>query len=125
MISSQTSRAAPRPPPLAVTQWACCLAIGWPSCTVIARPTRTITGGAVDVPASSFLKEVDVAAVFGVGLTFPVGRYELTGELRYRQGLVNMARESLGSRLDTLPPRFRFAGFQLQVGLMLPWGGRR
>jgi len=84
-----------------------------------------ITGGGSDVPAESFLKDVDLAAIFGVGVAFPVGRYELTGELRYRQGLVNLARENLGERLATVPPRFRFAGFQLQVGLTLPWGGRR
>ena len=83
-----------------------------------------IDGGEQELPASTFFKDVDLAAVFGVGAEFPVGRYRLNGELRYRQGLVNLARESLSSRLDALPPRFRFAGFQLQVGLMLPLGGR-
>ena len=78
--------------------------------------------GQVDKPASSILRNLDVAAIVGVGVSLPVGRYRITGEVRYRQGLINSAKNDTEED-ESLPKRFRFAGFQLQAGLILPLGG--
>lgn len=78
--------------------------------------------GQVDEPASSILRNLDVAAIVGAGVSLPVGRYRITGEVRYRQGLINSAKNDQEED-EALPKRFRFAGFQFQAGLILPLGG--
>lgn len=77
--------------------------------------------GTEELPAESFIRDIDVSAVIGVGLEFPVGGNSILAELRYRQGLLNSAREDLGD--SDLPPRFRFAGIQLIGGFLFSLGG--
>jgi len=82
-----------------------------------------ISGGAEDEPAESFIRDVDVAAIVGVGLEFPAGRNRITAELRYRQGLLNSANNDADFGGTTLPKRFRFAGIQLVAGFLFSLGG--
>ena len=82
-----------------------------------------LSGGQVDEPIDTFIRDVDVAALIGVGIELPAGRYRITAELRYRQGLLNLAREDFDAEGSGLPARFRLAGMQLQVGLLVPLGG--
>jgi hypothetical protein len=83
-----------------------------------------ITGEGVDIPAEDFLVNTDLAAVFGVGLEFPVGGNAITAELRYRQGLLNSANQDALTAEGSLPVRFRFAGIQLTAGILFGGGGR-
>ena len=82
-----------------------------------------LSGGTVDEPADSFIRNVDVSAVIGVGLEFPVGGNHIITELRYRQGLINAAKNEQDIDGDGLPARFRFAGFQLTAGFLFSLGG--
>jgi hypothetical protein len=83
-----------------------------------------ISDGATETAADTFIREVNLSAIVGAGLEFRAGRNRITAELRYRQGLVNSARNDEGTTLSALPTRFRFAGFQLQAGYLIPLGGR-
>ncbi|RKZ14468.1 hypothetical protein DRQ50_08920, partial [bacterium] len=76
-----------------------------------------LTDGQQEVPMETFIRELDVAALIGAGIELPVSRYLLTIELRYRQGLLNLANDDLADNQDGLPARFRLAGMQFQVGL--------
>lgn len=80
-------------------------------------------GGSVDEPVDSFVRDLDVAALIGAGVELPAGRWRILAELRYRQGLINIAREGTVPDGSGLPPRFRLAGAQLMAGVMLPLGG--
>ena len=80
-----------------------------------------LSGGTVDEPADSFIRDMEVSAVIGVGLEFPVGRNHITAELRYRQGLLNAAQDDIAD--NGLPRRFRFAGIQLTAGFLFSLGG--
>jgi hypothetical protein len=66
---------------------------------------------------------VDVGALFGFGVVFPVGRPKLTTELRYVQGLVNLSNDS-GDASTALPDRFHSGGLELMAGILFPLGGR-
>lgn len=82
-----------------------------------------LTGRGPEEDLSSFVKDFDVAAVFGVGVVFPIGRPRLATELRYAQSLLNLSAAAATPSTATLPERFRMHGFQLLVGVFLPLGG--
>ena len=82
-----------------------------------------LSGGAEEEPAESFIRDIDVAAIVGVGLEFPAGRNGITAELRYCQGLLNSANNDADLSGSTLPKRFRFAGLQLVAGFLFSLGG--
>jgi len=81
-----------------------------------------LEGGEEGIAIGDLVQDVDMAALVGVGFEVPSGRFRITGEVRYRQGLLNAAR-SADPETDTVPSRFRFSGWQLQAGLLLPMGG--
>lgn len=76
-------------------------------------------GGSEHDTKSSF-HDVNLGALIGFGVVFPVGRPQITTELRYVQGLTNMAKTAVGG----LPERFHSQGWQLTAGILLPLGGR-
>ena len=80
-----------------------------------------ITGEGIDEDAKRFFGNLDVGAVLGFGVVFPIGRPRVTTELRYVQGLVNLAGD--GAPGD-LPNRFHSQGLQLTAGILFPLGGR-
>jgi hypothetical protein len=63
-------------------------------------------------------------AVLGFGVVFPVGRTRLTTELRFVQGLVNIAGGTASEASGALAPRLSSNGFQLLVGDLLSLGRR-
>jgi len=66
---------------------------------------------------------VNVGALFGFGVVFPVGRPRITTELRYVQGLVNLSGAEQGL-IQELPDRFYSSGLQIMAGILFPLGGR-
>lgn len=80
-----------------------------------------VSGEGVDEDIEPLLHSLDVGAVFGFGVVFPVGTPRLTTELRYVQGLINLrgAEEGL---IQDLPDRFHSSGLQLMAGILFPIG---
>jgi hypothetical protein len=79
------------------------------------------SGEGVDEDIEPLLHSVDVGALFGFGVVFPVGRPRLATELRYVQGLVNL-REAEQGIVQELPDRFHSSGLQLMAGILFPIG---
>jgi hypothetical protein len=84
----------------------------------------TLTGRGEDEDIASAFEDLDVAALFGFGVVFPLGAPRLTTELRYSQSLLNLSAGGTGPSGADLPERFRANGFQLLAGLLIPLGGR-
>lgn len=85
--------------------------------------SANLTGDGVDEDVTSLFHGVDVGALFGFGVVFPVGTPRLTTELRYVQGLVNLSGGGQGL-VGELPDRFHSNGIQLMAGILFPLGGR-
>ena len=85
--------------------------------------SASLTGDGVDEDVKSLFHDVNVGALFGFGVVFPVGRPRLTTELRYVQGLVNLSGAEQGL-IQELPDRFYSSGLQIMVGILFPLGGR-
>ena len=83
-----------------------------------------ISGQGFDEDVKSFFSEMEVGAVLGFGVVIPVGRPRLTTELRYVQGLVNLAGDESASPIRNLPDRFHSNGWQLMAAILFPFGGR-
>jgi len=81
-----------------------------------------IAGDGIDEDIKDYFNSVDVGALFGFGVVFPLGRPSLTTELRYVQGLTNLSNDSGTGVLATLPGRFHSGGFQLTAGILFPIG---
>jgi hypothetical protein len=82
-----------------------------------------IEGGGFDEDVTASFEDVDVGAVLGFGVVFPLGRPRLTTELRYVQGLANLSGDESGVIQD-LPDRFHSSGWQLTAGILFPLGDR-
>jgi len=80
-----------------------------------------LAGEGIDSDVKDSLNGLDVGALLGFGVVFPIGSPRLTAELRYVQGLVNLAGD--GAPGD-LPNRFHSQGLQLTAGILFPLGGR-
>ena len=80
-----------------------------------------VSGEGVDEDIEPLLQSMDVGAVFGFGVTFPIGSPRLTTELRYVQGLVNLRGAEEGI-VQELPDRFYAGGIQLMAGILFPIG---
>jgi outer membrane protein with beta-barrel domain len=79
-----------------------------------------VSTGDSEQDAKSLFNDVNLGALIGFGVLFPVGRPRITTELRYVAGLTNMAKATVGD----LPERFHSYGWQLTAGILLPLGGR-
>lgn len=86
--------------------------------------SATLTRGSAETDVKQALTDIDLAAAFGVGGKFPIGRPNLLVELRYKQSLLNLA-DSDVLQVDGLPARFRLSGLELWAGVALPLGGAR
>lgn len=84
----------------------------------------TLTGRGADEDIASVFENLDIAALFGFGVVFPIGTPRLTTELRYSQSLLNLSAGGTAPGGADLPERFRANGFQLLAGLVIPLGGR-
>jgi hypothetical protein len=62
---------------------------------------RDDEGKAVDSDAKDTFKKGDFGLSFGAGLLFPTGRSSMFVETRYALGLVNLAKDSEGTRLKS------------------------
>jgi hypothetical protein len=83
-----------------------------------------ISGEGIDEDVKSLFNTMDLSALLGFGVVFPVGRPRLTAELRYVQGLVNLADGEAAGATQDLPNRFHSDGWQLTAGILFPLGGR-
>ncbi len=90
------------------------LEVGW-------ALSSTMTGAGAPVDLADVVRDVDVAGVFAVGVTFPIGAPRLVTELRYVQSIVN-ASTGEGSDGTVGPIRFRSRGFQMTLGITFPLG---
>jgi hypothetical protein len=81
-----------------------------------------VTGQGLDQDVESRFHGVDVGALIGFGVVFPVGRHSLTTELRYVQGLTNLSDGGGAGAVTGLPERFHSSGLQLTAGILLPIG---
>jgi hypothetical protein len=84
----------------------------------------TLSGRGPDEDIKTVLNDVDVAALFGFGVVFPLGAPRLTLELRYTQSLLNLSAGGTEPSGAALPDRFRASGFQLLAGMLVRLGGR-
>jgi len=84
----------------------------------------TLSGRGPDEDIASVFEDLDVAALFGFGVVFPIGRPQLTLEARYAQSLLDLSAGGETPDGAALPERFRVNGFQLLTGLVIPLGGR-
>ena len=64
----------------------------------------------------NILNEIDLAALFGVGVNFKIASNFLYFELRYEQSLLNMSNTDANANSGYFPSRFRLGGFQLFTG---------
>lgn len=62
------------------------------------------------------LNEIDLAALFGVGVNFKIASNFLYFELRYEQSLLNLSNTDANANAEYFPTRFRLGGFQLLTG---------
>jgi hypothetical protein len=74
----------------------------------------------LDRDVKAYFNANDLSALVGFGVNFPIGRPHLTTEVRYVQGVANLAKEKFGD----LPERFHSYGLQLSAGILFPIGGR-
>jgi hypothetical protein len=82
----------------------------------------TLTDGDLDKDVKTALCDMDLGALLGFGVVFPLGRPRLTVEARYVQGLVNLGGDAEGAATPNLPDRFRSTGLQLTAGILIPLG---
>lgn len=82
----------------------------------------TLTATNEKLNLSDTLKSIDLAAEFGFGVVFPIGRPRLTVEARYLQSILNIAKPEENPEAVSLPLRFRSSGFQFLAGFLIPFG---
>ena len=82
----------------------------------------TLSDGDVEADVKDSFNSVDVGALIGFGVVFPVGRPRLTLEARYVMGLVDLGDNAGDGSTPNLPDRFRSTGMQLTAGILLPLG---
>jgi hypothetical protein len=82
--------------------------------------TLSVQGSDRDV--KSTFHDTAFGAVLGFGVVFPVGRTHLTTELRFVQGLTNLASGAAAEATGALASRLRSNGLELIVGDLLPLG---
>jgi hypothetical protein len=78
-----------------------------------------LSTGGLDRDIKSYFHDTDLGALVGFGVVFPIGSPRLTTEVRYVQGVTNLAERMVGG----LPERFHTYGLQLTAGILLPLGG--
>ncbi len=61
---------------------------------------------------SDSFEKIDLAAVFGAGVKFPVSYFVASAEIRYSQSLLNVSSNVENVQFNSLPSRFRFSGLQ-------------
>jgi hypothetical protein len=79
---------------------------------------NVVTGSKSDV--QSYINNVDLMMLLGVGKNFRLEPVVLSFELRYGQSLLNAGANEQLTRLVGISPRFRSSGFQLLVALVYP-----
>ena len=79
-----------------------------------------LTSGGLDRDVKSYFNDTDLGALVGFGVVFPIGSPRITTEVRYVQGVANLAGKTIGE----LPERFHTYGLQLSAGVLFPIGGR-
>ena len=82
----------------------------------------TLSDGGTEADVKDSFNSVDVGALFGFGVVFPIGRPRLTVEARYVMGLVDLGDSAGSGATPNLPDRFRSTGMQLTAGILLPLG---
>jgi hypothetical protein len=76
------------------------------------------SGDKVDI--SDGFDDVNISALFGFGVSLPIGQPLLQIELRYMQGLLNISTFESMNPEEQLPPQFKTKGLQVLVGLVYP-----
>jgi len=82
----------------------------------------TLSGRGPEEDVKDSFQSLDVGALLGVGVVFPIGRPRLTVEARYVMGLVNLADPAADGSTPNLPDRFRSTGLQITAGVLFPLG---
>lgn len=82
----------------------------------------SIDDGVNSEDATDLMKNMDIAAVLGLGVAIVKRQPEITLELRYAQSFVNVANPESDPESESLPQRFRSTGLQLLLGVMFAVG---
>ena len=82
----------------------------------------TLSGQGSDQDVKSAFSSTGLGAVLGFGVVFPAGRTRFTTELRFVQGISNMAKGTVAEATGALAPRLHSSGLQLIVGNLIPVG---
>ena len=92
--------------------------------TVDFLTSATLSGQGSDQVVTSAYSSTGFGAILGFGLAIPVGGTRLTTELRFVQGISNMAPGGIAAAAGALAPRLHSNGWELIVGDLLPVGRR-
>ena len=71
----------------------------------------------------SFFRDVELSMDFGIGVMLPYKGTLINLELRYEQGMLNLAANNEDGEDSTLPTRLRQSGFEFLVGVQWSLGG--
>jgi hypothetical protein len=82
----------------------------------------TLSSGDIEVDATDFFNQTDVAGLVGFGVVFPIGRPRLTVEARYVQSFSSLTKKDAIPPDQNLPDRFHNRGLQLTAGFLFPLG---
>ncbi len=83
---------------------------------------KALEGNGDSQDLTDYFDAIDIAAMFGVGFIFPIGRSMLQIELRYTQGLLNISKFASENPDRYLPPEFKTKGLQILAGVSVPFG---
>jgi Outer membrane protein beta-barrel domain len=92
--------------------------------TVDFMTSATLSGQGSDRDVMSTFNSTGVGAVLGFGVVFPLGHTRLTTEVRFVQGLTNLAGGAAAEANGALASRLHSNGLELIVGDLLPLGRR-
>lgn len=70
-----------------------------------------------------FFRDIDLSMDFGFGVMLPYRGTLINLELRYEQGLLNLASNNEDGEVPTLPARLRQSGLEFLVGVQWSLGG--
>ena len=76
----------------------------------------TIEGSESNTPIADAFQNFNVSMIFGFGIIFPLSASQVTIEIRYNQGLNNLAKSEDQLENVSMPVRIRSSMIQLQAG---------
>ena len=96
-------------------------ALGGLSLGVLLKAEKEIEGQPIE-DIKDGIEKIDINAIVGVGVLFPVKNFLLFGEFRYTQGLRNLTVSGVDQSDPLAKVRLKNVGTQLLAGILFPIG---